>query len=284
MPNLTIRSFSLVLICALSGCATTNKQNSPVACNETTNLCTLSNDKYSVAIDVVRGGRIKNFSYEGFEFLSQLEVTPFSWGSTFWVSPQKSWGWPPIKVHDTDPYRILKQDGSLTVASKSAHGIRLEKSFTLTDKALDIQYCMQANKAVKDIAAWEITRVPLTGVINAWIDPNATRVTFGKWDKPLAGTQQFTLDLGSNQATPAQAKLNLDSVRAYVDLDIAGYTFRKSFPDIDAHDTVIGESDLQLFVDEVGYAEIEAQSQRVNLNKGEEFCWTTHWSALKNVK
>ncbi|HYW95274.1 MAG TPA: hypothetical protein VE870_06795, partial [Bacteroidales bacterium] len=61
-------------------------------------------------VDASVGARISSFEVNGTQVLSTTRSDNYSWGSTFWPSPQADWtwsqwgNWPPPAIMDEQPY------------------------------------------------------------------------------------------------------------------------------------------------------------------------------------
>lgn len=73
------------------------------------------------------GARIMSLTYKGQEVISQLRA-PESFGSTFWISPQKEWNWPPVREFDKSAYQVEEHDGRLVMTSEVSPRLSKESS------------------------------------------------------------------------------------------------------------------------------------------------------------
>lgn len=129
------------------------------------------------------GGRIARFAYDGKNVLIGPD-THENWGSTYWTSPQKDWGWPPVPEIDEEPFSVSLEGDTIVLKSKPAHVLRpsedgaegpaepgklvtIEKRITpvLKDEAVDITYVIhnQGSEPI-ELASWEISRVAAGGL------------------------------------------------------------------------------------------------------------------------
>lgn len=238
----------------------------------------LKNSTCSILIDGQYGARIKSFCYKHTELISQQDSSAHAWGSTFWISPQSKWVWPPIAEHDSLPYTTTQKGNTVIAVSQQALGVIITKTFTLHPTHLSITYQLRACEDIDNIAAWEITRVPLKGKVQALIDPKKTFVSQGEWSGERPSQERFDLDLSSSEKLPQKSKLNMTSTCGQIDLNSNGIIFRKRFSPVAQENCAPGESDLQLYIDQVDqYAEIEAQSHKISLRQHQAFNWTTEW-------
>ncbi|MBC6904468.1 DUF4380 domain-containing protein [Saccharophagus sp. K07] len=124
----------------------------------------LEEGPFRVGVDPNFGGHIIEYSINGKNSL--VENKP-AIGSTFWPSPQSTWGWPPLHALDKGPYFIVsdgKGDDGRGIVVRSAvcqqTGLQVEKRFHLRQGRLTVTYVMsnQSEVAVQ-YAPWEISRV-----------------------------------------------------------------------------------------------------------------------------
>lgn len=128
----------------------------------TQTLLRLEQGDLTLCVDANFGGHITEFSWRG---QNALTTSGPAFGSTFWPSPQSSWGWPPLAALDSQPYHAHTQDGVLTLDSPLCDktGLRLRKQLRLgpARNSLVITYTLtNASDRTQEYAPWEITRLP----------------------------------------------------------------------------------------------------------------------------
>ncbi|RYZ85407.1 MAG: hypothetical protein EOO68_30285 [Moraxellaceae bacterium] len=120
----------------------------------------LQNGLLTLAVDAATGGRITEFSYQG---KNSLFTGKPAWGSTYWPSPQSSWGWPPPAALDIKPYSVEKHTPT-EILIKSAvcpqTHLQVQKRLYINGRGFAVEYThTNASKGVLSLAPWEITRV-----------------------------------------------------------------------------------------------------------------------------
>jgi hypothetical protein len=123
----------------------------------------------SISIDAKRGARVTSFASDGEEQLTSNKVNQNYYGSTLWLSPQSVWGKPQPPALDIGMYKgaIKKDYLNLQSAVDTLNGLRFEKKFwgDVKDTAIHIRYTVHnVSNEVKNIAPWEVTRVPVGGL------------------------------------------------------------------------------------------------------------------------
>lgn len=128
----------------------------------TQNLLCLEQGDLSLCVDVGFGGHITEFSWRG---QNALTTSGPAFGSTFWPSPQSSWGWPPLAALDSQAYQSQTQEGVLTLDSPLCEktGLQLRKQLRLgaAPNSMVVTYTLaNASNRTQHYAPWEITRLP----------------------------------------------------------------------------------------------------------------------------
>lgn len=256
-----------------------------------------ANGRYTIAlerqimkINPANGARITSLLLEGEDFLTDSTVNDFNWGSTFWVSPQSDWNWPPSAEIDNKPYRAKVLDNAVILTSsrdpKTGLVVVKEISGNANDQSFVVKYTIR-NESDQDrrAAPWEVTRVHTGGTafFPAGKDQarggllSSTSVSNGIFwyvyqkDKlPGKGDRQIYAD----GAEGWLAQLNGDRILI------------KKFPDLAPEQTAPKEGEVELFASEVtadnpGYVEIEHQGTYETLKPGASTTWTTTWFLRK---
>lgn len=146
-------------------------------------LISISSGPIKLSIDPAVGGRVASMTYEGDEILrTKRDENNFHWGSSVWVSPQKNWGWPPSKVIDSGPYKVVSADEQAIVLSSEVDvdtGYQITKRFEFkktsktsatigkaTTPVVKMTYTVHNHtKETKKVALWENTRVHWDGIV-----------------------------------------------------------------------------------------------------------------------
>lgn len=239
---------------------------------------TLSSGKLSMTIDAANGARIVSFKYDGSEILSQTRL-PSYFGSTFWVSPQSNWGWPPIPEHDELAYSVeeLSDEGRIIMTSQLSDKIplRIVKDFSADSKdgSFVITYSL-INEAdsVWKAAPWEITRVPPEGLIFFDTPEDVTLP-----DDIIPFKREFGVTWYEVDQAERNRKINFDG-KGWLGYVNNGLLFIKKFQDIDKTQPAPRENEIQIYVNKgKTYIEIEDQGAYTTLQPGESLSWTVKW-------
>lgn len=242
---------------------------------------TLSVGKATMVIDAANGARITSLKHDTTEVVSQNPM-PNMYGSTFWTSPQKEWGWPPVREHDIMRYTVDENTPSKVVMTSQLSEkipLRIRKQFAVDEKegCFVITYTIiNEGDADRKVAPWEITRVPPEGTVtfDAPLDgiTPAGLMNFTQRD----GCVSYTIDeAGSNR------KINADG-KGWLRYSNKGLLLTKRYPDIPADAPSPDEAEIQLYV-HAGkvYVELEEQGPYTNLRPGESLSWTVSWYLTK---
>ena len=233
----------------------------------------------TMSIDAARGAKIMSLKYGEQEVISQLPW-PEAFGSTFWTSPQKEWNWPPVPEFDKQPYSVEQHNGTLVMTSPKSEklGFRIRKEFTTDEKdeAFVITYCIiNESSESRQVAPWEITRVPNEGVIY--------------FDAPLDGITPAGLMLfrAKHEVVCYQAdvanenrKINADG-KGWLAYANHGLLLVKRFDDLTPNQPAPNEAEIQVYVNRgKTYIELESQGAYTTLKPGEQLRWTVRWNLL----
>ena len=218
-----------------------------------------------------------SLKYKDQEVISQ-SPRPEAFGSTFWTSPQKEWNWPPVQEFDKQPYTIEEHDGRLILTSQPSarlkYRVRKEFATDAKDKAIVVTYSIiNESDEVRQVAPWEITRVPNDGGI-IFFDAPLDGIT-------PAGLMTFTEANGAvwyqTDETNANRKINADGKGwlAFVD---KGLLLLKKFEDLQPSQPAPDEAEIQVYVNRgKTYIELESQGAYTTLQPHGELQWTVRW-------
>ena len=234
----------------------------------------------NMTIDTGAGGRIVSLKYDDTEMLSQLQM-PEAFGSTFWTSPQKEWNWPPVPEIDKYTYEVEEDGNSLTLTSAVSEklGVKVKKHFVADAKknAVVVTYqIVNAGKAARSVAPWEITRVPNEGQV--FFDAPMESIT----PSNLMPFQQAhdLVWLAFDEANENR-KINADG-KGWLAYFNNGVILLKQFDDLNAQQPAPGEAEIQVYINRgKTYVELESQGAYVTLQPGESLSWTVRWSLAK---
>ncbi len=248
----------------------------------------LQRGELRLQVDPGTGGRVSSVTLGEKELVfgaSEKHPDNNNWGSTFWLSPQSLWGWPPVVAHDALPYRVLSFDAhSVSLESQSGGGASILKDITISSgetPRIDLNYTVRAEKDFPQVAAWEITRVPRNGL--AFYPVKASTI-----DVPM-GTVDYQLDRGevvwqSLTATsrPPEGKLIANGAEGWLAWVSGGLLYIKSYAPVSQASMADGEGDIEVYVsDKLPYVELEVQSAARALAQGESLQWQVSWMLLE---
>lgn len=251
--------------------------------------------KTVLEIDPSAGGRITSLMLDGKNFLTDSSVNNFNYGSTFWLSPQSDWNWPPSSEIDNKPYSANIKKGQLIMTSikDEKTGIIVTKAFRADSKtgSFVLKYTITNHSGnPQKVAPWEVTRVHTNGLAffpigtenirgglasliikkdeMAWFPYNAEKL-------PLKGDRQIYTDGSGGWLSQVNN----------------GVLLIQQFSDISAEKTAPNEGEIELYASPVrtgkSYVEIEHQGEYKQLAPGESSTWEIRWFLRKlpdNVK
>jgi len=230
-----------------------------------------------MTINPQKGGKILSLKYKDQEVISQ-SPRPEAFGSTFWTSPQKEWNWPPVSEFDKQPYTVEERDGRLIMTSEPSarlkYRVRKEFSTDVKDKAIVVTYSIiNESDEVRQVAPWEITRVPNDGGI-IFFDAPVDGIT-------PADLMAFTEANGAvwykTDEANANRKINADG-KGWLAFFNNGLLLLKKFEDLEPSQPAPDEAEIQVYVNRgKTYIELESQGAYTTLQPHGELQWTVRW-------
>ncbi|TLM78435.1 DUF4380 domain-containing protein [Microbulbifer harenosus] len=241
----------------------------------------LSKDSLKLALDPNYGGRITELWYGDRDLLAVPEPGENSFGSTFWLSPQTLWNWPPIPEHDTAPYAVTAKDKhSATVTSAYGGGARISKTVTVNNgQSATVHYRIDADKDFPEIAAWEITRVPSRGLAFAPVTTDSVKTVRGRMAYEL---ENDALWLPMEADAPlVEGKVVANGTEGWLAYAVDGLLYLKLYPKVAMREMASGEGDIELYLSgELPFLELEVQSAARRLQRGQGLDWSVEWLLL----
>ena len=238
----------------------------------------LRNSSLKLALDPGYGGRITEFWYKDHDLLAVPEPGENSFGSTFWLSPQTLWDWPPIPEHDTAPYAVTaKAMDSATVTSAYGAGARISKAVTLNSAhSATVHYRIDAEKEFPEVAAWEITRVANRGLAFAPVFTDSVKTVRGRVAYELL---EDTLWLPMAADDPlVEGKVIANGTEGWLAYAVDRLLYLKVYPRVALRDMATGEGDIELYLSgELPFLELEVQSAAQHLKSGQALDWAVEW-------
>jgi hypothetical protein len=231
------------------------------------------------------GARITGLRIASTDLLSNKDVDPINYGSTFWPSPQNDWNashWPPPAAIDRLAYANASAGAVITLSSDvdpETH-LRIVKTFSarVPDEAVELAYTItNQGDSAASWAPWEITRVAATG-LTFWPTGGAP----SKGAQALLPSQDVAGHTWIDGAALAtmEAKLFADGAGGWLAHVSDGLIFIKQFPDITANQVAPGEAEIEVYVDPTHrYMELEPQGPYTSIAAGGSATWTVRWYA-----
>ncbi|WGL17628.1 DUF4380 domain-containing protein [Microbulbifer bruguierae] len=241
-------------------------------------LVRLGKGSLSIALDPNYGGRITELRLGDKDLLELPEPGGNNFGSTFWLSPQSLWNWPPVEAHDSAPYRISEQgEHRVSLAGEYAAGARVHKTVIVNGaNSARVQYRIDAEKDFPEIAAWEITRVPNRGLAFAPVTTDTVKTVRGQMAYQLEDDILW-LPMAAN-APLVEGKVIANGTEGWLAYAVDGLLYLKVYPKVAPGEMATGEGDIELYLSgEKPYLELEVQSAARNLLTGEVLDWTVDW-------
>jgi hypothetical protein len=243
----------------------------------------LRSGKLTMEVNPLVGARIVSLKFDGYEFLTGRDIMEGNYGSTFWPSPQSSWGWPPPPVLDSDPYTASAGGDTATFVSwkDSGTGLQVVKKFFPAEMGrMNLSYTMlNVTDSVINVAPWEITRVHIGGLLffpiginplgRKSFDPAPVKVVDGvAWYRdPMKRPEK-------NLLTTA------DGTEGWVAYAIHGKIFVKKFHNVPMDSVAPGEGEIAVYVSkEADYLELEIQGEYQPIDPGARTAWKVQWIA-----
>lgn len=257
--------------------------------------------KYSFSFDGVYfevdphvGGRISSFKLDNKEVLYTHRANDNNhWGSTFWPSPQSTWGWPPLDTIDSKPYSAHVHGNELVVKSlreTKKIGLSLVKKFKfdVADTSIDVIYeAINLNHKPASFGPWQITRVPSGGLT---FFPSG--LTHAKGDLlPLIQKVKDVswFDYDSTKIPKGVPKLFSDGQEgwlAHVNNDGLLIVFK--FADVHPGQKAPGEDEIEIYTNpDLTYTELEPLGPHMEVGPKDMLLWHVKWYVRKlpaNIK
>ncbi len=238
----------------------------------------LSKDSLTLALDPEYGGRITELWYRDRDLLAVPQPGENSFGSTFWLSPQTLWDWPPIPEHDTAPYTVSSHSmETATLSSAFGAGARVSKTVILNSgQSATMHYRIDTQKDFPEIAAWEITRVPNRGLAFAPVSTDSVKTVRGRVAYEL---EDDTLWLPMEAGAPlVEGKVVANGTEGWLAYAVDQLLYLKIYPKVSSRDMATGEGDIELYLSgELPFLELEVQSAARSLKGGEGMDWSVEW-------
>ncbi len=233
----------------------------------------------SMTVDAQTGGRIVSLQVQSEELLTDTAVHPMYYGSTLWLSPQHRW-WPPPPALETDPYHVQSTANPLTLVSRydSLLGLQIEKRFFAdpADSSLRITYSV-INRAdtAQSVALWEVTRLPKDAEVTFALDTAADRnQAFRRNTAWSVKNGQFHLRVATQDTVVDKASYNAQGWVRYTHGD---RELLKRFPDLTLGELPPRQNEVEVYIDDSAYLEVEQHSASQLLAPRDSLRWVVRW-------
>ncbi len=242
----------------------------------------LASKRLSMTIDPSVGGRISSLLYKGQQLLFSREDAQNSnnWGSTFWLSPQKLWGWPPLEAHDSAPYQVSAMlEHSVALMSGWQMGARVTKQMSIDgqrDNVLRMDYSVDTKESFDELAGWEITRIPRRGLVFYPASQSSLDVVMG------AVVYRHSQDVVWLELKPGikppEGKINANGTEGWLAWIENDLLYLKLYQPVTADQMATGEGDVEIYLSpRQDYVELEVQSAATALVSGDTLRWRVSW-------
>jgi hypothetical protein len=183
-----------------------------------------------------------------------------------------------VSEFDKQPYTVEERDGRLIMTSEPSarlkYRVRKEFSTDVKDKAIVVTYSIiNESDEVRQVAPWEITRVPNDGGI-IFFDAPVDGIT-------PADLMAFTEANGAvwykTDEANANRKINADG-KGWLAFFNNGLLLLKKFEDLEPSQPAPDEAEIQVYVNRgKTYIELESQGAYTTLQPHGELQWTVRW-------
>lgn len=243
----------------------------------------LADGQLMLTVTPADGGRLSSMVYRDQERLSlKSERDPANWGSTLWISPQTSWGWPPPDSFDNLPYTLTGSGNSRSLqgpVDEQKTGLRIDKTVRLLggDRIAWQYQLTRPAGATAPAAAWEVTRVPIRGLVLFAHEADPLWFTFGSFPYTTFGDVTW-VDLRHSELSEGKLNANGRGWIAWVD---GRDLFVKRYKDLRTDQQAPTEAETQLYISPRGYMELEAQGAYQAVAPGQSISFDTEWQWLR---
>lgn len=231
-----------------------------------------------ITIDRLAGGRIIKLAIEGTNLLTGPSLDSINFGSTLWLSPQSLWRWPPPAVLDRQVYELVKNSDSLYLKSRidDRFGVSFSKSFlaSLQDTSLQITYGLHNHTdSVVSYAIWEVTRMHKDSEVYFSLEEENSLRSIKESFWVLDGNQVKISVLSTDNSTN-KMYANGKGRLVYQKDSLA---LIKTYPDLTVDQLPPNHNEIEIYIDDTTYLEVEQHSPFVQLNPGEYYFWQVKW-------
>jgi hypothetical protein len=223
------------------------------------------------------------------EYIAGKDVRKEYYGSSLWIAPQQRF-WPQPWALDFGPYAVTEvQNGIRCISQPDENGLIYHKEITAdaAQQAFIHRYTI-SNQSDSSIwlAAWEVTRHHKMGMsLFPQGDTSAPGTRYLDHSIPMtsAGGMIWHEYHRSQKGHPSsKSKAIIDGRDGWIAYVLEGYTVLKIFKDVLPRNTMPGEQDVEIYVDNrFDYIEIEVLSEKTELGPGDKLEWQVEWRILE---
>jgi hypothetical protein len=225
-----------------------------------------------------QGGRIISLSRGNRNMLTGPEVDSLNFGSTLWLSPQDLWRWPPPDALDRLAYDSQLKGDTLQMLSPvdERFACRFVKKIWLhePDSSFVLDYTI-INEAdsIQTYAIWEVSRMHKGGCILFPLEEDSSLYSLkplnwqrsGEYIHHQVGTQdKQTNKLYANGK--GRLLYRLDSLLLI-----------KKFTNLRRDEMPPRHQEVEFYIDDTAYVEVEQHSRYVSLQPGGSYRWQVRW-------
>jgi hypothetical protein len=240
----------------------------------------------AVEVDAGDGGRIVEFSREGWNAVATQADSPLAYGTSFWPSPQSDWNWPPPPEIDRLAWTPTSETQAISLESgvNAALGLaaKVRVAFASSGESVRIDYTLEnRGSAARRVAPWQNTRVRPGGLT---FYPARSPALPPSTLEPLVidGVAWLLHDPKTMTENRKSFADGAEGLLAHVE---AGHLFVATWNDVPRERQAPGEAEIELYVDKTGrFVEIEAQGPYEELAPGGSCVWTVFFSLERLAK
>lgn len=234
----------------------------------------------TLEIAPAHGARVARLAVGGVEVLTDAAVNATNWGATFWTSPQRDWGWPPVEAIDAAPYAATLDGETLVLTSAAARlgdtTVTVEKRVSVDTSGVTLAYTVRnVGDTAVSLAGWEVARVP-TGGLTLFRAGATITSTVGTFPYTERGGVVWFDGAGPRDG---DTKLVADGTGGWLAHVVDGVLFVETFADVPAGGQAPGEGEIELFA-AADYVELENQGALTTIAPGEGVLHTVRWRAV----
>jgi hypothetical protein len=228
------------------------------------------------------GGLITAFRLNGVNVLLDGGASELD-GSTFWLSPQSLWNWPPPASLDTAVFDadVDEAAGSITLSGPVDATLKLRtiKRFSadLSRGAVTAEYSVFNEAGVaQSFAPWEVTRVSPRGL--TFYPTGAGQPTSGAFlPLPVEQAEGLTWFGHDPDELTGEYKLFADGSGGWIAHATADKLLLvKEFQDVPLGNAAPGEAEIEIYAT-ADYAEVEQQGAYVAVPPASSAVWAVSW-------